>query len=46
MCSFFDSDFKGSKDKKKNLAGEAKPKTDSKPADSAASSGKPAAKEA
>lgn len=43
---WYETDFKGSKDKKKNLAGDAKPKADSKPADSAASSSKPAVKEA
>ncbi|MDD2768557.1 MAG: zinc ribbon domain-containing protein [Methylococcus sp.] len=42
---WYETDFKGSKDKKKNLAGDFKPKADSKPSDSGASSSKPAAKE-
>jgi putative FmdB family regulatory protein len=39
---WYETDFKGGKDKKKNLAGEANPKPAGKPADSAASSGKEA----
>ncbi|QJD30231.1 FmdB family zinc ribbon protein [Methylococcus geothermalis] len=43
---WYETDFKGSKDKKKNLAGDSKPNPESKSPDSAAASSKPAAKEA